>query len=297
MTTKIDANCVDFQIYPHWTDLGKTFTLGWLKFTALTIADVTDPSKYNTSDDSQELPRVGNWGQSSYGLTFNSPGMRIDIYSPTSEVTIKGGSGISRALEMLVFDPNNTEIARDAVPGNSGLDTRILSGNNISSILIRNFHVESLLSSICIAPVDVGKMFDNAVEEAKSTNDKLSDLLEDPKAQEIIDKLREELENFYKTGNVGGTGGGTSSGGGFGISIMWPDWGCLLANLALLAGVSVLLSIVATELGVATIGQLAQKDFVAALVTRLGIEAAVAEQIFLGLGAGIGIGMAISMCG
>lgn len=269
----LKGDCVDFRRFPHWTDLGKTFVLGWFKFIALGN-DAVLPRVYNHSDTDPDK----------YGWTFDPSGIRVEPTRTASEIVVKGSSYILNPLELVAKDSSDIEVDRETIPGNDGLHTRTLQGSEITEVFISNDGYEGLLSVICMPSMDIEEIFDEYLESEKAKNEKLEDFLNNPNAKAILDQVLNDIEAFYDGSRTPAASNGGKNGNGNGFSFNWPpNWDCVLKNAILLAAVTVALIALAASLGVPTIGALAKADTIAFLIETFGFSAATAESIFTGL--------------
>lgn len=249
MSTVGNGACVDFQRYPHTTDLGMEFTLGWFRFKAFERENI--------------LPYVHNIDVDQYGWAFNPKGIQITPTVPMSKVTIKGASFVPPDLELKAVSTTGAT-AVETIPGNQGMMTKTLSVDRIDHILVTNESYEGFLSTICADDVDLHSLIDHTIEEAMN-DEKLKDLLNDPLAVEIIRQAYDDLADYmdgtkeYSPPQSPSGNGGESDGEG-GIldqfqALKWPpDWCCVVKNLALMLAAMVAVQKLAAALGAQPIG-------------------------------------------
>ena len=263
--------CLDFHRYTDNTTWGQTFTLGVLRFTGLGAI----------------APFV-NLSDKLIGLQFSDQGIQIDLPESVDWVSLQIASTIRDApVKVTVLDAHGQVIDSVVVPYDKKVRAVTLTAPGIAAIVIIGGGGESLLVEICVPSALLERVVDEALDPGRITDPELRDILSDPGAKRVLDKIRDDIMSRIN---------GDSSGIGI-LPITWdPQLLCILANLALVAGATFIVAKIATTIGVATLGALAEKDALALLMTTFGISANVAKAVYWIFVGGAAIAYAESLC-
>lgn len=281
-STKL-SGCISFEKYAVGTEFGLNFALGWYRFAALSGFQPW-VSRYDTN------PPTGV----RIGLAFKYPGILVNLPTPVQHLELEIGMHSGWAIELLALDAAGAEVAAITVPAGHTIHRVTLSSNAspMVQVQIKGGTGEDVLLEICLDNQLLEQLLNDATDVAKIDKEEIRKILKDPKAQGILGDIERDFRRLEGGDDPGGENGG---GGGFGIN--WPpDWKCVLANLALMAAASYLVTLVAGAIGAATFAGLAKADAIALLISTFGVSEATAEVVWLIFGGMSWVAVAADCC-